>query len=74
MADINKSMASNRRMGAAHDRNYGGWALPSGRRLIDFVIAGGLAAPILALALEHFAHLEQRKKRAQALHRTESQQ
>ena len=40
--------------------------MPSGRRLLDFVIAGGLAAPVLALALKHVTNVERRRKRARA--------
>ena len=42
------------------------WTLLSGRRLVDFVIAGGLAAPVLALALKHVMNAERRRKRARA--------
>jgi hypothetical protein len=42
------------------------WVLPSGRRLLDFVIAGGLAAPVLALAWKHVTNVERRKKKARA--------
>jgi hypothetical protein len=48
------------------DRDGGaGWVLPSGRRLIDFVIAGGLAAPVLALVLRHVVQVERQRKKAQ---------
>ena len=42
------------------------WILLSGRRLVDFVIAGGLAAPVLALALKHVMNVERRRKKARA--------
>jgi hypothetical protein len=60
--------ASDPRKGAP-DRRSGapGWVMPSGRRLIEFVIAGGLAAPVLALALRHVVRAERRRKKAQSL-------
>lgn len=39
-----------------------GWRMPSGHRLMEFVVVSGLAAPILALALKHLAQANWRRK------------
>lgn len=63
-----QSMASNRPESARENRHSASsWVLPSGRRLIDFVIAGGLAAPVLALALKHVVHVERQRRKVRAL-------
>jgi hypothetical protein len=68
MAATNQSRISNPLTGAPGDRNCGpGWVLPSGRRLIEFVVAGGLAAPVLALAWKHVMRVERQKKKPQTV-------